>query len=241
MPTSRADLFLAGYYQHRAPDTAAAALEVFFDTPPHNVRQAARMFVRAAQVDPRIRAVFQDLSRQRPDLTERIDGLLTTADNPAFPDPATAPLSSPSDLDFQWAEFLLTGSSAPVERIASVLQRPDRTLAALVDWAGRKARLPWSKKARRDSTARMTDIGIILNTERANLGNAWDLDLTTWKRMSEGVNMPEVLPFTVDDHFIDHLMMKGSACWSLQSNARPHDTVQAIYAKLDASRLPRFA
>ncbi|MFT4975621.1 MAG: hypothetical protein ACI8S6_001508 [Myxococcota bacterium] len=238
--TSPADRFFAGYYQHRDPDTAVAALERLFDNPPHNVRQVVRMFVRAVQVDPRISGVFRDLAGQRPGLAQHIEGILTTADNPAFPDPATAPLASPSDLDFQWSEFLLTGETASVGRIVSVLGRPDRTLDALTSWAGKRARMPWSKKARRDAEARLTDLGIALHAGQARLGNTLDLDLVTWKCMSEGTNMREALPFRVDDGFVSHLMMKGSACWSLQSNALPHQAVRDIYDRLDTSRLPRF-
>ena len=235
-----ADRFFGGFYQHRSPDTAAAALQIVLEHPPHNVRRVVRMLVRAVQLDAEVRAAFVALGRQRADLTERIDGLLEIADNPSFPDPATAPMQDPADLDFQWAEFLLTGSVAPVERIAAVVRRPDQTLAALAEWAGGRARLPWSRRARREAESRLQALGFCLNTARADLGNTLDLDLVVWKCISDGIDMRNVLPFALSEGRMDHLMMKGSACWSLQSNAGPHPTVRSVYSQLESERLPRF-
>lgn len=235
-----ADRFFGDFYRHRAPETAAAAMVGFLEHPPHNVRQVARMLVRAAQLDDGVRAAFAQLSHQRVDLAQRINGILETAENPSFPDPATAPLREPSDLDFQWSEFILTGDAAPVERVAAVVRRPDQTLAALVEWSGGRARLPWSRRARRAAQARLQALGFSLDTTRADLGNTLDLDLAVWKNMSDGVDMREILPFTLSDDRIDHLMMKGSACWSLQSNAVPHAAVRLIYDQLEPTRLPQF-
>ena len=236
-----ADRFFGGFYQHRSPETAAAALQVVLERPPHNVRRVIRMLVRAAQLDAEVRASFVALGRQRADLVERIDGLLEIADNPSFPDPATAPMRDPSDLDFQWAEFLLTGATAPVERIAAVVRRPDQTLVSLVEWAGGRSRLPWSRRARRADASRLQSLGFSLDTARADLGNVLDLDLAVWKLISDGVDMREALPFALSEGQMDHLVMKGSACWSLQSNAVPHPTVRSVYSQLELARLPRFA
>jgi len=241
MAPSPADRFFSGFYRHREPETAAAALQMFLDNPQNNARRVARMFVRAIQVDDNIQHAFRDLASTRPDLAQRIDGLLQTAASPAFPNPATAPLKAPEDLDFQWAEFLLTGDAAPVERIVSVLQRPDRTLQALATWRGQKARMPWTRRARSNTEAQLLALGFQLDDASPTLGNILDLDLATWKRMADGNPMQDILPFRVDDAHINHLMMKGSACWSLQSNAVIHPVVQARYGRLDAARLPRFA
>ena len=235
-----ADRFFGGFYQHRSPDTAAAALQVFLEHPPHNARRVARMLIRAAQLDDGVRAAFVVLSRQRADLSQRIDGLLEIADNPSFSDPATSPMKDASDLDFQWSEFLLTGAAAPVERIAAVVRRPDQTLAALTEWASGRARLPWSRRARRSTESRLQALGFSLDTTRTDLGNPLDLDLAVWKHMSDGINVAAALPFSLNDDRIAHLLMKGSACWSLQSNAVPHATVRAIYSQLESARLPRF-
>ena len=51
-----ADRFFGGFYQHRSPETAAAALQVVLERPPHNVRRVIRMLVRAAQLDAEGRA-----------------------------------------------------------------------------------------------------------------------------------------------------------------------------------------
>ena len=233
MTTSLPDRFYAGFYKHREPDTAVAALEVFFDHPPRDVRNVARMFVRAVQIDARLRTAFEGLADRRPDLAERVRGIISAAANPSFPDPATATLAISGDLDFQWAEFLLTGSTDPVERIAAVVCWPDHTRSALTERSRKTPRLPWSRRAHAEAEARLQAHGIVLS---ANL----DLDLLVWKRMSEGTDVREALPFRTDDAFIGHLMMKGSACWSMQSNAPGHAPVRTIYDRLDAARLPRF-
>ena len=240
MSSAQADRFFSGYYQHRSPDTAVAALERFFVSPPHNPRQVARMLIRAAQVDPSVHDAFRSFASRRTDLAPRINDLLKMADRGALPDPATAPLQAPEDLDFLWSEFLLTGEAAPVRRIVSVLQWPDLTLKSLHTWAGQRARMPWSRRARSATEARLRQLGFSLDPAQAHLGNTVDLDLLAWRCMADGNNMSEILPFRLDDARISHLMMKGSACWSLQSNARPHPTVAEIYHALPTDRLPRF-
>ena len=88
--------------------------------------------------------------------------------------------------------------------------------------------------------ARLQSHGFSLDKTRADLGNTLDLDLVVWKCMSDGLSMEEVLPFPLSESRIAPLMMKGSACWSLQSNAVPHATVRSVYSQLDPTRLPRF-
>ncbi|MEZ4240312.1 MAG: hypothetical protein R3F59_29995 [Myxococcota bacterium] len=61
---------------------------------------------------------------------------------------------------------------------------------------------------------------------------AWDLDLAVWKAMADGVPAPQLLPFALDEAFLAHLALKGAACWSLQSNARQHPVVAAVWAAL---------
>lgn len=238
---SQADRFFGGYYQHRDPQTAAAALEGFFASPPRDPRNVARMFVRAAQLDAGVRDAFLQVADRRADLAQRIGDLLKMADRAALPDPATAPLQDPSDLDYQWSEFLLTGSTAPVARIASVLRWPDLSLTSLRTWSGQRARMPWSRRARSETETRLRQLGFSLDPDHEHLGNTLDLDLLVWKRMSEGNDMRQGLPFRLEDEArVVHLMMKGSACWSLQSNARPHPAVAALYESLPTDRLPRF-
>jgi hypothetical protein len=58
--------------------------------------------------------------------------------------------------------------------------------------------------------------------------------------MAGGWKLREELPFTVDDAFVMHLAVKGSACWSLQSQARSHPLVREIYDSLHAERFPQL-
>lgn len=144
------------------------------------------------------------------------------------------PLERPEDLDALWEVFLKSGDVSPVRTIATVLERPDRTKEALEAWHAKPPRF-WSAKKKARIAARLESVGL-------DPARTVDLDLVLWHLMTGGFQAPVELPYTMTDDYVLHLMMKGSACWSLQSNANQHAAVAEIVTALPAMKTaPRFA
>lgn len=239
--SSAVDEFFAGFYRDPDPRVAGEALAHVLGLPGPAKDNVLMMFARAAQLSDGVRAEFTALRDREPAVADVVTSLLAAAANPAFPDPARIELTGPGDLDFLSGEFLLTGAEAPVHRIASVLGRDDRMLAALTAWVAERVYMPWSKAAKSKAMAALIANGIALDADRERLGNALDLDLAVWKLMSGGFKIRAELPFPIPDALINHMMIKGAACWSMQSNANAHPVVRAIYEALpDRARWPRF-
>jgi hypothetical protein len=234
-----ADRFFAGFYRDPDPKLAAAALAEYLASPRPNVDSVMRMFCSAARRSPEVAAAFRALGEQSPDLADTVRSVLTVAADPTFPDAMTMPLAQPGDLDFLWGEFLLSGSPDVVRRIAATLEREDRLLAGLEAWLRHPPLLSFFTRPR--LLKRLADVGIATDPDRPRLGNAMDVDLHVWKLMSGGFKLRDEMPFAIPDELVAHLAVKGSACWSLQSNAMQHDVVREVYERQpNRDRWPTF-
>lgn len=240
LPASAA-AFFSGFYRNPEPRVVGEALLHVLSQPAPPAHHLLLMFARAVQLSEGVRAELEALASREAGTADTVAGVLAAAVDPAFPDAAKIPLTSPGDLDFVWGEFLLTGFEAPVRRIAGVLDGEDRMLAALTAWLAAPAYLPWSRSAKSRAIAALIAKGVVLDADRPRLGNEFDLDLLLWKLMSGGFKIREELPFAVPDALINHMMLKGAACWSLQSNANAHAVVRAVYDALpNRATWPRF-
>ncbi len=91
------------------------------------------------------------------------------------------------------------------------------------------------------TAAALTAAGIYVDASRPRLGNDLDVDLVVSQLMSGGFQVRAALPFAISDDLILHVVLKGAACWSMQSNANAHPVVREVYDALPIRpRLPRF-
>ncbi|MEM9068108.1 MAG: hypothetical protein AAGE52_06360 [Myxococcota bacterium] len=218
---SELEAFLGGYYRDGTPELAAQALLQVTD--PNE--QLVALFARAAQHESTVDAAFAQAASEHPEHAEWIGQVLDLARSGTLPTHENLEINAPEDLDYLWGEFLLTGALGPVRRIADTLSWPDRTREALEAWSQKTPFLPWARKRHEALSSHLRTTGL--------LDEPGDLDLRLWKLMSGGFQVSQ-LPFTVDHAFLRPLMIKGAACWSLQSNAQQHPKVAEFAASVDA-------
>jgi hypothetical protein len=100
--------FFEGFYRDPQATFALGAFRTWLAKPEPDPNGVASMFVRAIRFYPEVRAAFETMQGQN----TSAESLLKATSDPDFPDPAKVALDHPSALDFQWSEFLLTGSKA---------------------------------------------------------------------------------------------------------------------------------
>jgi hypothetical protein len=225
--------FTSRYYAAPAPGIALAALvhassdNRAFSYP--NPNGLARFFGRAAQLDPALAAGFREFAGgSGPSFAALVVSLL---DQGQPGDPLGRPIQTPPDLDAHWAEFLLTGDPRPVVRLIDVLEWPDRVRARMEEWLAQPARWFGRSKPRiAERLARLTPI--VLDAASTAILTEGDLDCAALldglaQRPHDSMKaVLEALPFRLDPPELLTVATKGSALWSLASNARQHPLVR---------------
>lgn len=199
----------------------------------------ARMFARAAQLDPALRDAYAELAQVAG--SQSFVGFVLALIEAGQPgDPLAAPIASPLDLDRHWAEFLLTGDDRPVVRIIDVLEWPDLLRERLVAWLRAPKRIfEPSHAATSKRIAGAT--GIRMDVESRAILSSEDLDCVLVldgleKRSTDSLKAAlDSLPFRFEAEPLTRIAMKGSALWSLASHAVRHSLVHEICAR-DAVR-----
>jgi hypothetical protein len=233
--------FTTQYYLAPSLDTAVDAMRLANERAlsfpdPDGI---ARLFARAAQREPALRDAFTALAQVVG--SRSFVGFVLSLVEAGHPgDPLAEPIASPIDLDRHWNEFLLTGDHRPVVRIIDVLEWPDLLRQRLVAW------LQDSKKLLERSRAEMTrriagTTGIRMDVELRAIVSSEDLDCMLTLDGLERRSAPSLkaaidsLPFRLETAALTRVAMKGSALWSLASNAAQHTLVHDICAD-EASR-----
>lgn len=221
--TSPLQSFCEGYYKRPEPSLARDAFLEFGQTANH-ASLPVLPFAIAFACDRRIRQAIEDFGPLTASSKTLFERVLAASD--VLPDPATMPIREPSDLDALWAFFLTTGAGIPVQRIAAVLNSDDQMSDLVQQWLEKPGILSAASRLR--SKARLIHVGI-LSQQGAIPRSERDLDLHVWKLMSQGFQVRTELPFALTDGYIQHLALRGAACWSLQSNAQTHELVREVY------------
>ena len=140
------------------------------------------------------------------------------------------------NLDYLWGEFFVTGSKEPLRRIINVLRGPDLIRRKLGEWL----RTPRSGfldrwKGRRVCQRLRKAAGIDCDFTSRTITTTEDLDcLCTLEsdlevRDVKGfARIRQALPFELSDSDIVYMVTKGTARWSLFSNAEEHSLVREI-------------
>lgn len=176
------------------------------------------------QVEEFLKAKLKDKNfrEEEKDISKIIKGGIPIEFNPLAKEAKHA-----SDLDFLWAEFMITGDERAVEKIINVLEWSDRTRNKLYDYL--------KSSASADRKEEIVDIlgdeyNIKCNISNQDIETKDDLDiiitmnLMQQKTKSEPFQkIKEILNLSNED--ILYMVTKWSAHWSLDSNAQQHKRV----------------
>lgn len=144
--------------------------------------------------------------------------------------PLANEIKGPADLDFLWADFMLSGNEKAVEKIISVLDWPDRARLKLDNYL--KNSVPSVEKKEiiqilDNEFYVKCDILDSLIITQDDLDIAIALNLQKQKIKSQSFQrLNSVLGLSNEDIF--YLATKGSSYWSLNSNATQHKKVFEI-------------
>jgi hypothetical protein len=135
-----------------------------------------------------------------------------------------------SDLDFLWAEFMITGNEKAIQKIIAVLDWQDRFRNKLSDYLKRPIAIP-EKEETTDILDKDYNLKCSLSTQE--IGSSEDLDIfissqlqSQEDRIERFRKVRKALNLTEED--ILYMAIKGSASWSLNSNAEQHKKVFEI-------------
>ena len=135
-----------------------------------------------------------------------------------------------SDLDFLWSEFLVTGDERAVLNIIDVLEWPDKTRQKLEKYLA--SSITASNKQNLAGIL-FKEYGVKCNLSNNQVETKDDLDIIIAANLQQGKGKSEpfqeikkALDLTNDD--ILYMATKGSANWSLNSNAQQHKKCFAI-------------
>jgi len=185
-------------------------------------------FVRIAEVYPAAREFLAEKrTSAKPLFQAQLKAVLEPAaelrDARFLPDS----IQSPGEMDLCWAEFLVTGKTAVVERILEVLDRPDRTRDFLAaELSGESAALVLSDAEKQE----LQRYGIGLG--KLSEGGAWavmtpgDTDVFLLLGVKDQDPICKKVFEAMDEALRLHVACKGAALWSLQANTATHGTIR---------------
>jgi hypothetical protein len=160
---------------------------------------------------------------------EKGEIMLALSTLPSGVDALNMPIEKASDLDMLWAEFMATGNAKAVERVIEVLERPDVTRRHFEQYLA-------SKTVGRDDevvAAIRNNLWVLTDTEAGKIISRKDLDISLSifsirpEHPRESLTfINEALRMKADDLY--KAALKGSAMWSLLSNAADHPRVLEI-------------
>lgn len=144
--------------------------------------------------------------------------------------PLTREVKDGVDLDFLWAEFIVTGKKEPVVKIIDVLERPDIFQSRLQAWL----RENHSKKEKQFLDGMLNqELRMDINVDQPTLTGAADLDNLFSAQMQSQPTDPERREsikrmrkmLNISDDDLLYMAVKGAAMWSLRSNSQQHPKV----------------
>jgi hypothetical protein len=151
-----------------------------------------------------------------------------------LPGPLDAPADSPGHLDWCWSEFLVSGDLAAVRHIVQALDKSDLLRVRLEGWYAEEAqrqrpgllRRLFSPAPQLEATRQALEgVGIRFDRATGRLQNEEDMDCYCFRLAERKIPIFRLLPFQLSPEEVGNLGVKGSALWSLLSNARQHELV----------------
>jgi hypothetical protein len=231
------DEFLTYYYRDPTPERAAAVLAWYAASEhvadPRSSAPTGYFFARLAQRHPDLVSEYDRVARDAPAAgRDFVAGILRqlAGGRSGLMNAVDRPLVTATENDLLWAEFMLTGSHAPIAALIGQLERPDIVREQLERWFGSWFGSVFGDRA--DVCARLRDVaGIVCDPDGRAIEPAGDLDCMC---MLEGVHLRSpaqfavirhTLPFRLTRREVELIGAKATAKWSLASSANRHPAV----------------
>ena len=153
---------------------------------------------------------------------------------PLFQNALLRPIRDGLDLDLLWMEFLVTGNRDAVVRIIEVLEWPDLLRGRLQQWlVFTTMRGPLSWRERRRVLALRDAAGLSIDLDQGKITTPEDLDCRCFLQgvqtnPERAKRLRKLLPFSLSEEELLHWGVKGTAKWSLWSNAAQHLAVMEV-------------
>lgn len=185
------------------------------------------LFIRIAEVYPQVREHLISAGAQSNE-AERL-ALQLVLDPPAgLRNAEYLPneIASPGEMDLCWSEFLVTGSTDPVEKVVAVLDREDRTRPLLDKLLSEDD--DWVLLIDEPGRSELASIGVALGLDegRWQIVSPGDLDILFWFGVKDQKpTCVQIFQKMTEEHRL-HVANKGAAMWSLKANASQHGVIR---------------
>ncbi|EMI45446.1 hypothetical protein [Rhodopirellula sp. SWK7] len=198
------------------------------------------MFVRIAEVYADVHAFLQSQfsnaeGAERSALQLILDPPVGIRDAEYLPER----IESPGEMDLCWAEFLVTGSIDPVEKVLAVLDRDDVT-RPFVDSLLAEEDRP-SLDVGEKEIGELGSVGIALGQSAGHwqIVSPGDIDILLWFGLKDQNSTCIQVFEKMNEEQRVHVANKGAAMWSLRANAGQHGKIRLFceeQSKLEGGR-----
>ncbi|GAB5406415.1 MAG: hypothetical protein Aurels2KO_46460 [Aureliella sp.] len=221
----------SGIYRRFSSETVASGLlyaidsELFAKNP-----TIMLMFVRIAEYYPESAELLRNIRDDAKGAQRQaLDVVLDPPDEIRGAKYLPDDIGSPGEMDLCWAEFLVTGETAAIEKVIAVLDRDDLTRGHL---SSRLAEQPPTIELSDTDLAALQKYGIGLgispSTEKWEVMTEGDSDLFLWLGAKDNDPSCIRLMQEMDELLKLHLANKGAALMSLINNATQHGKIRLL-------------
>lgn len=225
-PSKALDETLHAFYRTNNAERAVFGFQHYLDSGDLGNQNVLHTFARIAMISAEARLGFERLRARQPHYVDRV---LQGPTDPSFPRPSASELG-PLDLDLLWSEFFVTGHSAPVLRIVSVLDGADLVRERLGRWLRDKSSGFWGKRAIAKYRPMLVRCQFPIDYDAGTISQGVDLDVHVALNAKSGNLKFSELPIELSTQELIHLSTKSAALWSLRTLSKEHKPVSEICA-----------
>ena len=151
------------------------------------------------------------------------------------------PAITGSDLDVRWGEFFISGNPQDVGRIADAVNAPEVVRTRVEQWLNDPSS---ATNATEVAKRALRLIGLRIDVEARKVLNLDDTDLLLMDKENRMGKerfdaLKAALPFELTANEYMRIAVKGSALWSLSSNAEQHPPVKKFLETIQNDPRPR--
>src|SRR5262249_18427508 len=235
---SKGRILIAHAFGHMAHGNSKLVrlYESRFDTAGHRGRILLLRALRVCADDATVKllekwARHPAYAEQRPD----IGATRAFLADPKRKQPRDRPARTPTDLDLNWADFLVTGEYPPIARILGALEQPRHLREKLA----KRLKSPFAGPVKRQDVLKCLDDLKLLKPGSADALVPGDLELLMLydrkgRLKGDGLVLQVAAQDTLDladKELVDAFVLHGAASWSLQANLQQHPRLAELLKK----------
>ncbi|MCM2373406.1 hypothetical protein [Aporhodopirellula aestuarii] len=185
------------------------------------------MFVRIAEVYPEVRDFLMQQLPEANDMERSALGLiLDPPEGIRNAEYLPQEIASPGEMDLCWSEFLVTGSTQPIEKVVAVLDRDDLARPLIDSLLSGDDGPPMEFDD--NELMELASVGIALGRTDGpwKVMSPGDVDILLWFGLKDQNQACTRVFQEMNDEQRVHVANKGAAMWSLRANAAQHGTIR---------------